>query len=134
VIEVKLKIFVPNRCKCYNIAFQSSLFSTNTLSAPAFYCPNYSIFFCGTAASQHMRWRGNDSTEQTCSSGPAAAALEKDNLVSASDGKSKLGVVDQSRACACVSALKETNDDPRVLVWHSQELAELQAEQILSRN
>jgi hypothetical protein len=71
-----------------------------------------------------------DSTEQTCSSG---CALEKDNLVSASDGKSKLGVVDQSRAYACVSALKETNDDPRVLVWHSPELAELQAEQILSR-
>jgi len=44
-----------------------------------------------------------------------------------------LGVVDQSRAYACVSALKETNDDPRVLVWHSPELAELQAEQILSR-
>jgi len=82
------------------------------------------------AASHHMRRRGNNGERSKYAA--AAAALEKDNLVSASDGKSKLGVVDQNRAYAWVSALKETNHDRRVLVWHSPALAELQAEHVLS--
>jgi hypothetical protein len=68
----------------------------------------------------------------TVSNAATDSTVQKENRVSASDGKSKLGVVDQNRAYAWVSALKETNHDRRVLVWHSPALAELQAEHILS--
>ena len=52
--------------------------------------------------------------------------------VSSIDEKSKPCVVVLSRACKCVSALKETNEDPRVLECPPQEHEGLKTKRILS--